>query len=488
MSFTDAHNGEWPCYLEEIGEHLSVALCWQLRIFFAIVLSIGCAAILRLGPYDVSWSAYLRERFLVFALASILFLVIFYAVGLYERQALARRENTWVMPAAASLIGLVVTILLFFAHPDFSVGRGVLFLAGVFIFFATWTLRSVYRIAVGLGFLSRNALIVGGGDAAHRMLKLLRDTTDAGFQVFGLVTHDKNQEGTYVQGVRVLGSQSQLSEFVDRYEIETILVAASSSEELSLLKSLRPLRYAGVDVIDYVGLCEELAQQIPLDDIDDEWLMHAAMNSSAIHIRKIKRVMDVVVSLVGLLLSAPVLILAVLAIKWDSPGPVLYRQRRSGLEGKPYTVFKFRTMKKDAEAESGAMWAKKEDTRITRTGAFMRTWRLDEVPQLVNVLKGEMSLVGPRPERPEFVEELSDSIPFYKERLMVPPGVTGWAQVKYPYAASIEAARRKLQYDLYYIKHMRFLLDCQILLRTFRTIIVGTRHSGDEDEEEISLH
>ena len=151
------------------------------------------------------------------------------------------------------------------------------------------------------------------------------------------------------------------------------------------------------------------------------------------------------------------------------------------MDGEPYTLLKFRTMKQDAEAGSGAVWAGKIDHRVTRVGAFLRKWRVDEIPQLLNVLKGEMSLVGPRPERPEFVETLAENIPFYRERLMVPPGITGWAQVKYPYAASMDASRRKLQFDLYYIKHMRFLLDVQILLRTFRTILIGLRHSEQED-------
>jgi lipopolysaccharide/colanic/teichoic acid biosynthesis glycosyltransferase len=219
--------------------------------------------------------------------------------------------------------------------------------------------------------------------------------------------------------------------------------------------------------------------------------MSAAMNSSVIHIRKIKRMMDLTVAVTGLLLSLPISLLAALLIRLDSPGPILYRQRRAGLDGRPYTLYKFRTMKHNAEAESGAVWADKFDDRVTRVGKFMRKWRIDEIPQLINVLRDEMSLVGPRPERPEFIDTLAAAIPFYRERLLVPPGITGWAQVKYPYAASIEASRRKLQYDLYYIKHMGFSLDLVILLRTFKTIIVGLRHvetfSSEEDPQAPEL-
>jgi exopolysaccharide biosynthesis polyprenyl glycosylphosphotransferase len=364
------------------------------------------------------------------------------------------------------------------------IGRGVLLLAGFFVFLGTWAVRYLYSVAVGYGFLSKNALIVGEGQEAVDVLRLLSQTVDAGFKVFGIVSCTKSRQGAFVEGVPVLGHMSRLREFAEVYAIETIIVAASLAREHALLRLLRPLRYTGIEILDYVALHEALAQEISLDHIDDEWLMSAAMNSSVIHIRKIKRIMDVSVAVAGLVLLAPISLVAAIMIKLDSPGPVLFRQRRAGLDGRVYTLNKFRTMKHNAEAESGAVWADKVDQRVTGIGRLLRIWRIDEIPQLVNVLRGEMSLVGPRPERPEFIDTLTAAIPFYKERLLVPPGITGWAQVNYPYAASVEAARRKLQYDLYYIKHMSFFLDCLILLRTFRTIIVGLKHSEEPEVEE----
>ena len=245
-----------------------------------------------------------------------------------------------------------------------------------------------------------------------------------------------------------------------------------------LLARLRPLRYMGVEIMDYVSLSEELAQEIPLAHINDEWLMTAALNSSVIQIRKVKRATDIVVSVFGLLLGLPLIVLAGILIKLTSPGAVVYRQTRLGLGGKPYVLYKLRTMRMDAEAQ-GAVWAGQRDTRVTKVGYYLRKWRIDEIPQLFNILKGEMSLVGPRPERPEFTEKLARFIPFYDERHLMQPGLTGWAQVRFPYAASFEAAARKLQFDLYYIKNMGFLLDVSILLRTFKTILVGLRHEGD---------
>jgi lipopolysaccharide/colanic/teichoic acid biosynthesis glycosyltransferase len=195
--------------------------------------------------------------------------------------------------------------------------------------------------------------------------------------------------------------------------------------------------------------------------------------------------MDIFTAVIGLILSAPVVALAALAIRLDSPGPILFRQRRAGQDGEVYTLYKLRSMRTDAETASGAVWAGKNDPRVTRVGNVLRKSRIDEIPQLFNVLRGEMSLVGPRPERPEFIDELAERIPFYRERLLVPPGITGWAQVNFPYTASIEASLRKVQFDLYYIKHMSLFLDVVIMLRTLKTILVGLRHSEDQEPSAI---
>lgn len=443
-----------------------------------ITLAILLSSLLRLGP--VQGLEYCAEHAPTVLGSTAVFLVVFYASGMYERVALTRKEGSYALPLISVSIGLALVILIFYARYQLGIGRGILSMAGVFIFLGSWAARYVYRMAVGRGLLSRKALVVGDGRELDNVIRLIQRTPDAGLKLVGCATPTRMAAGTYLQGVPVLGTIERLRETVDAFDIETIIVASSLSREPSLLRTLRPLRWGGIEVMDYVMLHEMLAQDIPLDHVNDEWLMNAAMNSSVIHIRQIKRIMDVSVAFVGLLVSMPIWVAAAIAVRLDSPGPILFRQRRSGLEGRVYTLMKFRTMRQDAEARSGAVWAGRNDVRVTRVGRWFRKWRVDEIPQLVNVLRGDMSLVGPRPERPEFVETLDQAIPFYKERLLVPPGITGWAQVKYPYAASIEAARRKLQYDLYYIKHMGFFLDCLILLRTFKTIVIGLAHSEEE--------
>jgi len=460
------------------GRDLSLRRTFLLSSDIIVIIgSLFLAAFWRLGP--PGGLEYLDLNRLSLLGSCAVFLVIFYASGMYERSTLARTTHSYRLPLIAVMISLAVIVLVFYARASGQIGRGILVLGGVFIFLFTWGTRHIYGMAVGRGLLSKNALLVGEGKEAEAALKLISATVDSGFKVLGVVSSKRIPPGSFIQNVPVVGNTEKLRELTDAFDIETIIVATSLSREPTLLRLLRPLRCAGIEVIDYVSLYELLAQEIPLDHINDEWLMNAALNGSVIHIRKIKRIMDFCVAAIGLIVTFPICLITTGLIKLDSKGTVFYRQKRSGIDGNPYMVLKFRTMRQDAEATSGAVWSTSSDGRITRIGKFLRKWRIDEIPQLINVIKGEMSLVGPRPERPEFVDTLSSAIPFYRERLMVPPGVTGWAQVKFPYASSIDGARRKLQFDLYYIKHMGFFLDCMILLRTFKTIIVGLKHADD---------
>jgi exopolysaccharide biosynthesis polyprenyl glycosylphosphotransferase len=440
------------------------------------------APLWRFGPGEAS--LYINRNQWVLLACVITYLVVYYGAGMYERAALTRRAHSYRLPMIAVAIAAAVVSVLFYANARVEIGRGVFLVASLFAFLFSWLSRHAYAVAVGKGLLSRKALLVGEGRDALRALNLIRGTEDSGIKVMGMVTEKKAAVGAFMHEIPVVGHTDKLRELVDAFDIETLIVATSLSREPAVLRQLRPLRCSGIEIMDYVTLWETMAQEIPLDHINDEWLMNAALNSSVIHIRKMKRILDFMVATIGLFLASPICLIVILLIKMDSPGPVIYRQRRSGKDGGTYMVMKFRTMRQDAEAGTGAVWSTgASDARITRIGNFLRKWRIDEIPQLINVLKGEMSLVGPRPERPEFVQTLSKSIPFYNERLMVPPGVTGWAQVMYPYAATIDGSRRKLQFDLYYIKHMGLMLDCLILLRTIKTVIVGLRHEANEEEK-----
>jgi exopolysaccharide biosynthesis polyprenyl glycosylphosphotransferase len=449
-----------------------------------VTASIVLSAMIRLG-LDGS-AEYIYHNIISLTGSCLIFLAVFYAGGMYDRHVVTRKSESFRLTLIVTVVSLAIIILIFYARFEWHIGRGILLLSGLFIFMGSWFLRRVFRFALGYGVFSKNCLLLAEQPEAERVLQLLKESPDAGYTLFGVVTADASMDPQrkFIQGIPVLGPVENLRDYVTAYDVESIIVATSRVHEPVILQILRPLRYSGVEIMDYIGLSEELAQQIPLDYIDDEWLMNAAMNSSRIHIRQIKRILDFTVAVTGIALLSPIWLASMVLIKLTSKGPVLYRQVRTGLDGIAYTLLKFRTMRTDAEAQSGPVWALARDTRITRVGLFLRKWRIDEIPQLVNVLRGEMSLVGPRPERPEFIETLEAAIPFYKERLLVPPGITGWAQVCYPYTSTIEGVRNKLQYDLFYIKNMSFFLDVIILLRTFKTIVVGLRYSDELREQD----
>jgi exopolysaccharide biosynthesis polyprenyl glycosylphosphotransferase len=228
-----------------------------------------------------------------------------------------------------------------------------------------------------------------------------------------------------------------------------------------------------VALADYVSLHEELTQEIPVEHINEEWLFAASMNNSRPHVRRTKRLFDVVASVAALVMTAPIMAAAAVLVRLGSSGPVFHRQDRVGQNGAPFTILKFRTMAVDAESRTGPVWAIDNDPRITWVGRWLRRFHVDELPQFINVLRGEMSVVGPRPEREVFVNRLAEQIPFYTERFMVRPGITGWAQVTQSYAASLEESRQKLQADLYYIKHMSLPTDVYIMLKTVSIVLRG---------------
>ena len=271
----------------------------------------------------------------------------------------------------------------------------------------------------------------------------------------------------------VLGTIEQLESIVNSNEITRVLCNSEDLADPRFYRKFCNLRYSGVEVVSLIQHCEESHQHVPINLVTPEWLLTASSMPHRFYIRKVKRAFDVAVSLGFLFFLWPFILLAAFGVLITSGRPIFYRQERVGHFGRKFTVMKFRTMKNDAEKD-GAKWSSaKGDSRVTLLGGIMRKYRVDEIPQLINILRGEMSFVGPRPERPEFVDLLNDELDLNPERLMVQPGLTGWAQVSYPYGASVEDAERKLEYDLYYMKNMSLFLDVFILLDTIRTVLSG---------------
>lgn len=468
--------------------HLSlpraILLCGDLGI---IVLAQLGALFARFGWLD-GW-LYLQTNALSIGFSTLLYMVVFYACGMYEPVWNQRMRPFDVLPLVATLVATALTGLAVYARPSMVLGRGVWLLATAFILLAVYLLRALLKLLVRRGHFLKRALILCDTPAnARELLEILRDARLSPYRLDGIILCGDLAPVDFppippgpdsgIRPIPVLGTLDSLDSALVAHDISSLLVSISSDRSHSILPRLRSVRYLGVEIQDRLSLSEELRREIPLAYINDEWLMQSAMNCSVLSIRRMKRILDVAVALVGLVPGIPLVLLASALVKLTSPGPAIYRQRRVGLGGRPYILYKLRTMRSDAES-SGAVWSASSDARVTPVGYFLRKWRIDEIPQLFNVLKGEMSLVGPRPERPEFTPVLEKAIPFYNERTLVLPGLTGWAQIWFPYASSVEAAARKLQFDLYYVKNMSVFLDISILLRTFKTILVGLRH---EDE------
>lgn len=316
-----------------------------------------------------------------------------------------------------------------------------------------------------------NVLIVGAGWSGRTIGQVLQEYLGNQVRIVGYVDDDAQKIGKeVVAGCRVLGTTADLMHLVVEYQISEIVLAITEQIPDHLFMLLGSCAEQGATWISMANLYEEITGRVPVKHIDDRWFLYCFSPDRQRLYDTLKRAVDMVAGFAGLVVLALLYPLIALAILLDSGRPVLYRQVRVGRGEKPFTIYKFRTMVQDAEA-AGAMWAAPNDTRVTRVGAWLRRTRFDELPQFWNVLKGEMSLVGPRPERPEFVRQLSLAIPFYNRRHAVLPGITGWAQVKYPYGASVEDALQKLQYDLYYIKHRSLFLDAVILLKTLATVL-----------------
>jgi lipopolysaccharide/colanic/teichoic acid biosynthesis glycosyltransferase len=301
--------------------------------------------------------------------------------------------------------------------------------------------------------------------------ELLRESSGHYLNVIGVIAHNG-----YIPSrkFRQLGDVSELGRIASRENLVRILCTKHSINDAALCQQFCQLRYSGVTVMQLVSVFEEICHCVPVELITPEWLLSASGSPNMLYIKKLKRAFDIIVSLVGLFAGWLLLLPAMLWVKLVSPGgPALYRQTRCGRFGRTFTLFKLRTMRMDAECGDTAVWAKDKDPRAILGGNFLRRYRIDELPQMWNVLRGEMSFVGPRPERPEFITELARQIPYYRERQLIQPGITGWAQVNHPYGASVMDARHKLEFDLYYAKNMSLFLDVFILLDTVRIILRG---------------
>lgn len=391
-----------------------------------------------------------------------------YVFGLYsQRESSGNYFKRLLILAVCLAITVGFMMFLFYVNFSARIGRGVMLLAlpaayAMLLIHNAWIRRRLLRLRERVAFV-----VTSRYDESECRLFVAFDQVNL---EFAGVVNDRD----YIPSGKtpILGTVTDLMEIVRSGRIDRVLCTSKCMNNPTLYKEFCQLRYSGVSVVPLIGLCEEMHQLVPIELITPEWLMHASGSPHVFYLQKFKRAFDIVTSLGGLIFLGPFLLAGMVWVKLVSRGPTLFRQIRAGRFGRPFEVIKLRTMRLDAEKD-GAVWAAAKDPRVILGGNLLRKFRIDEIPQLINVLRGEMSFVGPRPERPEFVDQLAAEIPYFKERLMALPGITGWAQVNYPYGASVEDARRKLEYDLYYMRHMSVFLDTFILLDTVRIILRG---------------
>ena len=390
-------------------------------------------------------------------------------VGVYAVEALLSLRYAMARVMVALLLGLMLLSLVFFLLPELTFWRSNLLYATLIALLALGCARALLGNRLGGETFKRRILVLGAGSRAARLEAMAR-REGSGFTVAGYIA--MNDGGTVVPGAVPRGDIANLSAHVVRLGASEVVLALEERRNALPLADLLRVKTTGVAVTDLSSFLERETGRVDLDSLNPSWLIFSDGFSSGQRLSSMgKRLFDIAVSLAILTLSAPLVAITALAVKLESNGPAFFRQRRIGLYGQPFEILKLRSMRLDAEVGGVAVWAQKDDPRVTRIGHWIRKLRIDELPQCWSVLKGEMSFVGPRPERPQFVADLEARLPYYAERHMVKPGITGWAQINYPYGASIDDARQKLEYDLYYAKNYTPFLDILILLQTMRVIL-----------------
>lgn len=436
-----------------------------------IVVSLLIATAVRfLDLRTVTHYLYATGTFARFGLVVLVCVLALYYNDLYDFRLLNRRSEIFVPLLQALGIACLALALLYYVDPDLSLGRGIAMLAAppIVMFVLGWRLL---LDTSGL-WLRRpeRVLIMGTGAPGISLVRAVHGRSDLALRVVGFLDEKGENIGKSLVNPGIIGATEDVEKVVAQQEIDRVVLSLAERRGRTPVRQLLHLKFAGISVEDAHSLYERLTGRIMLENLSPSWLILSDGFRKPTLMLRAKRVCDVLVSLFGIVLALPLMALIALAIWLETGTPILYRQTRVGLWSHPFEMLKFRSMRQNAEA-NGPCWAAADDRRITLVGRILRGLRLDELPQLYNVLRGQMSLVGPRPERPEFCALLEQEIPYFAQRHTVRPGITGWAQIKYQYGASVEEIKTKLEYDLFYIKHLSILLDLAIIFETAKVML-----------------
>ena len=435
--------------------------------FVAAASSVYIAGFLRFGAvWPEDETAPTLPEALLSGVATVIGLA---AMGLYQSHyRRLSREAVVARVALALSLAALAEAAIFFLLPVFAQGRGIWVLSVATTFVLVIVGRAALSRVLSDDAFRRRILIYGAGNMAASLLALRRRTDQRGFKIIAFIPASGDRY--VIDDPRVLADGAELFELVGREDVDEIVVAMDDKRRGFPMAELLRCKFAGVDVVEILGFLERESGKVDVERLNPSWLVFSEGFTRRSSRRIASRGLDLVGALTLLAVAWPFMIIVALAIWLEDGLPVLYRQTRVGLLGRPFKLLKFRSMAKGAEV-AGAQWAQQGDSRVTKVGRVIRKIRFDELPQIFNIIRGEMSLVGPRPERPEFVDSLAKKIPYYHERHCVKPGLTGWAQLQYPYGASEKDALEKLRYDLFYVKNQSFVLDLIILLQTAEVVI-----------------
>lgn len=401
------------------------------------------------------------------------YLFMLYVFDLYNLNRCALSRDTLFRGSLAVCSAGLLSIFVFYTLPYWQYGRGMFLIQMGFAWVFIIGLRFFCFLVFVRGGEKESVLVIGAGRAGRLLMDVL-SKQGIPYRIRGYLDDDPGKKGMALGPVKVLGTTSELETWTRLYGVKTLILAVTHNLSMALIGTMGEARIQGMNVLTMPQVYEDVTGSVPVEHLPHAWLVYEQgfLLISKQYIQRIKRVLDVLVSGLLLLLFSPFFLLTAAAIRLDSEGPVFFTQERVGKNGQTFILWKFRSMRTDAEA-NGPVWASEKDPRITRVGKVIRKLRIDELPQVFNVFRGDMSLIGPRPERPAFVAMLEEKLPHYMLRHAVRPGITGWAQVKYPYGATVEDALKKLEYDVYYIKNMSLFLDLKILLKTISIVLFG---------------
>jgi sugar transferase (PEP-CTERM system associated) len=447
-----------------------------LLLFGEAVLVYGAviaAVYLRVGIDDAYFELVIKNGFWKAGLALFFCLAAFYLFDLYDFVVMHDRRELVLRLVQALGLAWIALALSFYFYPALMLGRSISLIALPLALTLMVTWRVSIHWFLGHPDFGERILIVGSGDAAVDVAREVLSRPDAGYRVVGFVGTDAEMLGKSLINPRVIGLTEELGDIVSREHIDRIVVAMGERRGQFPTDRLLQLSLTGrVSIEEGAAFYERITGRVSLSMVRPSWLIFTGPGRQKRFTSLSRIAVHRLAALIGFLLSLPIIIVTAILIKLESRGPIFYKQERVGKNGRTFVLTKFRSMRVDAEKE-GPVWASKGDDRTTRVGRIIRKVRVDEIPQFWNIIKGDMNFVGPRPERPHFVAQLAEEIPYYEQRHLIAPGLTGWAQIKYPYGASIEDARQKLQYDLFYIKNHGLVFDAIILFETVKIILFG---------------